>query len=97
MNADDMIAELERLGYRVVTARDDPDTRLRELWDDIQRRLRMARDIAEFGGKLTVRHPAWLNARADAARLLRDNAVDAIRAIFENAVVVREKEMADAD
>lgn len=94
MSAEDMIAELERLGYRVVTARDDRNARLRELWDDIQKRLRMAKDIAEDGGRLVVKHPAWLGARADAARLLRDNAVSAIDIIFENAVVVLEEQHA---
>lgn len=94
MSIEEQIAQLERAGYRVVTPRDSKDDQLRELWDHIQRLLRMAKDIAEDGGRLTVRHPGWLNKNACAAKLLRDGAVRSIDTIFQNAVVEGDRDVA---
>lgn len=96
MSIEEQIADLVAEGYIVVRRRDSKDDQLRDLWSSIQKQLRMARDIAEDGGKLVVHHPAWLNQKADAAHLLRHNAMVAIDVIFANVVVERTEERADA-
>lgn len=91
-NFDSIVATLERAGYRVIRDRDTPDERLRELWDDAIKRLRMAEDIASEGARLHVNHPAYLPPKADVVGLLRSALVGKIDTILKRAVVVREEQ-----
>jgi hypothetical protein len=88
---DRAIAIVEGAGLTIVTPRDSKDEQLRSLWDNAMKTLRMARDVAEDGGKLTVRHSAWLNPSADVVGLLRSNAVRLIDDILTDVVIVLEK------
>lgn len=86
---DRAIALCEENGLTVVTPRDDKDVQLRQLWDNAMKTLRMARDVAESGGKLTVEHGTWLSERADVVALLRSAAVHHIDTILADVIVVK--------
>lgn len=86
---EEAIAIVEGAGLTVVTPRDDKDVQLRRLWDSAMKTLRMARDVADSGGKLTVEHGTWLSERADVVALLRSAAVRHIDTILADVIVVK--------
>ena len=89
-NLDDAIATVEAAGMSVIRHRDDPDTQLRQMFNQVCNVLRMAQDIAADGARLYV--PAWpYNPDVDAVKLTRDGVVRMVDNVLKNAVVEREE------
>lgn len=95
MTLDDMIAELQDNGFSVVRA-PTPDEDLFAYWHQVLCLLRMAEDRAHSGAtlRLTPGLPQWSDETVKG--LAKTSVMHMVERILEHAVVVRERETADA-
>ena len=90
MVTEEMIAALEAEGFSIVKTRDDPDTQLRQFWDNAQSALRIAQDFIASGAKLHLSTPFPQLADEVIVDLVRSSFIRHVNAVLATAVVERE-------